>query len=209
MDIQYYGANCVRISSRKANVVVDDNMAELGQKTVAKAGDLVLVTNPMIGVPSVDAKIVIDMPGEYEVSNISIQGVVARSHMDPEGKHTGTMFKIIVDDIKVAVVGHVYPELSDVQLEALGAIDILVIPVGDSGYTLDSIGALKLIKKIEPKIVIPTHYADKALKYEVPQQSLEEALKGLSMEPVETVPKLKVKPADFAENTQLIILERQ
>ena len=209
MEIQYFGGNCVRITTKKSVLVVDDNLTSLGQKSIIKPGDIVLVTSPLIKSPTTGAKIVIDMPGEYEVANVSILGVAARAHMDEVGKNTATVFKITADDIRVAVVGHVYPELDDLQLEELGAVDALVIPVGGNGYTLDSIGALKLIKQIEPKVIIPTHYADKALNYEVPAQSLEEALKGLSMEPKETTPKLKLKLADFDEGTQLYILERQ
>jgi L-ascorbate metabolism protein UlaG (beta-lactamase superfamily) len=82
-------------------------------------------------------------------------------------------------------------------------------PVGGNGYTLDGVGALQVIKKLEPKLVIPTHYADKDLKYEVPQAELSEALKGLAMEPAETVPKIKVKPADLSDTAHLVLLERQ
>ena len=210
MEIQYFGGNCVRLSTRKATVVVDDNLANLGQKSVTKAGDIALVTNSILKVADKDVKIMIDMPGEYEVSHVSVQGIAARAHMDEDDKaKTATIFKIMAEDVKVAVLGHVYPELNDDQLEALGSVDVLLVPVGGNGYTLDSVGALKLIKKIEPKIVIPTHYADKALKYEVPQQELSEALKGLSMELKETVPKLKLKPGELVETTQLIVLERQ
>ncbi|HLZ14505.1 MAG TPA: hypothetical protein VKQ34_00760, partial [Candidatus Saccharimonadales bacterium] len=77
-----------------------------------------------------------------------------------------------------------------------------------NGYTLDAVGALKLIKKVEPKLVIPTHYADDALAYPVPQQSLEDALKALAMQPKETVAKLRVKTAELGETTQLVVLER-
>jgi L-ascorbate metabolism protein UlaG (beta-lactamase superfamily) len=209
VEIQYYGANCVRLSTKKANITVDDNLASLGQKSVAKTDDIVLKTMPMDLPAKVEPKIVIDIPGEYEVSTISVHGIPARAHMDEEGQKSATMFKIMSDEVKVAVVGHVYPELSDEQLEALGAVDILIIPVGGNGYTLDSVGALKLIKKIEPKLVIPTHYADKALKYEVPQQPLEEALRGLAMEPKETAAKIKIKAGELGETTQLIVLERQ
>ncbi len=208
MEILYYGGNCIRLNAKKASVVIDDNLKQLGQKSVARTGDIVLVTHEMIGLPGIEAKIVIDTPGEYEVSSVSVQGVSARAHMDEASKETATIFKVIADDVRLAITGHIYPELTDADLEALGSVDVLIIPVGGNGYTLDSIGALKLIKKIEPKVVIPTHYADKALKYEVPQQTLEEALKGLAMEPKETVAKLKVKPGEFSENTQLIVLER-
>jgi L-ascorbate metabolism protein UlaG (beta-lactamase superfamily) len=88
-------------------------------------------------------------------------------------------------------------------------VDVVVVPVGGSGYTLDGVGALKVLKQIEPKVVIPTHYADKALKYEVPQASLEDAIKGLGMEVSERVGKYKIKPTELSDTMKLIILERQ
>lgn len=209
MEIQFYGANCIRLTTKKASIVVDDNLSELGLKSVVKPSDIVLYTSDQKGRSGLPNSVVIDSPGEYEVSDTSMQGVAARAHMDEEKQKSATMFKVIGDDIRVVVTGHVYPELSDEQLEALGTVDVLIIPVGGNGYTLDGIGALKLIKKIEPKIIIPTHFADGNVKYPVPQQPLEEALKGLAMEPKETVPKLKVKPGEMGDTAQLIILERQ
>lgn len=208
MELQYYGANCMRLTTKKASIVLDDNLAELGLKSVTKAGDIVLSTTGH-GLPVVDVKLVLDQPGEFEVSDISIQGIAARAHIDEVGRRAATMFKIVGEDIRVAVLGHIYPDLTNDQLETLGTIDVLLIPVGGNGYTLDPVGALKLIKAIEPKIVVPTHYDDPEIKYPVPQQTLEDAIKGLSMEVRETVGKLKVKAGEMAETTQLIVLERQ
>lgn len=209
MEIEYYGANCFRVTTKKASLTFDDNLAELGLKSVTKPGDIALFSGPH-GEPTAETKLVIDQPGEYEVSGVSIQGVAARAHIDEVSQLSVVMFKLLAEDIRLASVGHIYPELSDEQLEALGVIDVLLIPVGGSGYTLDGEGALKVIKKIEPKIVIPTHFADSKLKYPMPQQPLEEVIKSLAMEPRERVPKLKLKVADLGtEGTQLIILERQ
>ncbi|HSW71297.1 MAG TPA: MBL fold metallo-hydrolase [Gammaproteobacteria bacterium] len=208
MELQFYGANCVRLTTKKAKVVIDDNLGDLGLKPVIKA-DEIAVYSGAHGPVSVDTQLIIDQPGEYEVSDVSVKGIAARGHMDEADKQTATIYRIDAEDTRVGILGHIYPELSDAQLEALGTIDVLIVPVGGSGYTLDPVGALHLIKEIEPKIVIPTHYDEKGLKYPVPQLSLEEALKGLAMEPKETVPKLKIKPADFGESTELIVLERQ
>lgn len=207
MELQYFGANCVRITSKKANIVIDDNLSSLGLKSITKPEDITLTTNTGAEVPT--GRMNIDMPGEYEVSDVSVQGVAARAHMDEDGKKTATMFKLVIGDIRIAVVGHIHPDLTDTQLEALGTIDVLVIPVGDSGYTLDAIGALKVIKEIEPKVIVPTHYADKAIKYPVSQVELSEVLKVLSMEPKEPIDKLKIKTGELPDITQLVILERQ
>lgn len=208
MEIQYFGANCVRITTKKAAITVDDNLTDLGQKPVTKKGDIAAFTAAHSH-PNAETKMVIDQPGEYEVSDTSLQGIPARAHIDEKDQKNATMLKIVDDDVRVAITGHIYPELSDAQLEILGTIDVLIIPVGGNGYTLDSVGALKIIKAIEPKIVIPTHYEEKGLNFPVPQQPLEEAVKGLSMEPRETVAKLKLKQADLAETMQLVILEKQ
>ena len=207
MDIQFYGANCVVLNAKHARVVVDDNLVSLGGKTVAKEGDIALFTGAHAD-PKQQAKIVIAQPGEFEVSGVSIYGIPARAHIDEEGQKNATMYKLLFEDMSVLITGHVYPELSDAQLEAIGMIDVLFVPIGGNGYTLDGIGALKLIKKIEPKLIIPTHYDDGGLTYPVPQQALTAGLAGLAMEPKETLSKLKLKPGDLTDATQLIVLER-
>lgn len=207
MDLQFHGANCISISTANTRLVIDDNLADLGGKTVTKAGDMALFTG--IHPEAVkDTKLTIDMPGEYEAGDFSIYGVAARAHIDEDKQQNATIYKIIAKDIRLVVLGHIYPSLSDSQLERIGPIDVLVTPVGGNGYTLDPTGALKLIKQLEPKVVIPTHYADSKLSFPVPQQELSQALHDLAMEPAETVSKLKLKHGAFAEGMQLTVLER-
>jgi L-ascorbate metabolism protein UlaG (beta-lactamase superfamily) len=152
---------------------------------------------------------VVDSPGEYEVAQLSITGIPARAHLDEDEKSLGaTMYKLVLGDTSYVVTGHIYPSLTDDELEALGIVDVLFVPVGGNGYTLDPIGALKLIKAIEPKLVIPTHYADKGLKFEVPQQELEVAIKELGMEVKDRLSRLKLKPGELTDVTQLVVLEK-
>lgn len=207
MEFQYYGANCIKISVKNAVFVIDDTLKQLGLKSITKPENVAMFTVEPKAQP--DARLVLTDPGEYEVSEVSIFGIAARSHIDEAGKKSATIYKMMFDDTRVCVLGHVYPDLTEDQLEEIGVVDILVIPVGGNGYTLDGVGALSLIKKIEPKIVIPTHYDDNAIKYEVPQASLEDVLKNMAMEPKEPVAKFKPKPADYGEAMQLVILERQ
>ncbi len=207
MELTYYGGNCLRLTTKKASIVIDDNLPALGLKSVTKPSDICL--RSFAAVPEHQASFSANMPGEYEVSDVAIHGVGARAHMDEEGKMSATIFTVESADLKVVFLGHIYPELSDEQLEAIGMVDILVVPVGNSGYTMDGIGALKLIKAIEPTVVIPTHFADKAVKYEVPQIELAEALKNMAMEPTETIDKYKAKPGEATDVTQLVVLERQ
>jgi L-ascorbate metabolism protein UlaG (beta-lactamase superfamily) len=207
VELVYFGANCLRIITKKAQIVVDDNLQQLGLKSITKPSDISLKT--FNDIPDHEARIKVDMPGEYETSGVVIHGVAARAHMDEEGQHSATVYTIEADNTRVAVLGHIYPELSEDQLEQIGMVDIVIAPVGGSGYTMDGVGALKIIKEIEPKVVIPTHYADKAVKYEVPQAELTNALKGLGMETAETLDKYKYKPTELTDSTRLIVLNRQ
>lgn len=82
MDVQFYGANCVSITHKGTRIVIDDNLAELGAKSVTKADDVSLCTMKPKDQPT--GRLVFDGPGEYEVADISITGIGARAHMDAE-----------------------------------------------------------------------------------------------------------------------------
>lgn len=208
MEIKYYGGNCIKLSSKKTSIVIDD-VAHLGAKSVVSDKDIFVVTDPRYSSKNSKAYFVVDGPGEFEVSDISITGIATRAHIDEENTANATMYRIIMDGTRVGIVGHVHPDLTDDELEELGTIDVLCIPIGGNGYTLDGIGAQKIIKKIEPKVIIPTHYDDNGLAYEVPQQDLETALKSLAIEPAETLEVLKIKNTDTWEGNKLIILEKK
>lgn len=205
MDLQFYGANCLSFTHKGIRIVLDDNLAELGGKSITKADDVCLFTAPH---DMSAGRIKFDGPGEYEVGDISVVGIPARAHIDEVKQQTATMFKLVVGELTVLVTGHIYPELSESQLEKIGMVDVLIMPVGGNGYTLDPTGGLKLIKMIEPKMVIPTHYADKMLSLPVPQQDLAHALSELGMEPKETISKLKLKANELSDVTQLVVLEK-
>ena len=206
MELQYHGANCISILTKKVRVVIDDNLSQVGLKSIIKPEDVTIYTNTQDNYQ--DSRLVISDPGEYEVSEVSVFGIPARSHMDEKGQESATIFKIQYEDIRVGVVGHIHPDISEEYIEELGAVDILVVPVGGNGYTLDGIGALSVIKKFDPKVVIPTHYADSKITYPVSQQDLAEALKGLSMEPKDTLSKFKPKSSDLIDGLSLVVLER-
>lgn len=207
MDIQFYGANAFVLSNKHTRIVIDDNLADLGAKSITKAGDIAIFTGAH-GAPAVETKLILDQPGEYEVSDVSVYGIQLRSHMDEDKQKNAVAYKLIFDDIRLLVAGHIHPDLSDRQLEAIGTVDVLVVPVGGNGYTLDPVGAAKLIKNIEPKLVIPAHFDDGSLAFPVPQQPLAAALTTLGIEPNQTTEKLRLKASDLAEATELIVLER-
>lgn len=205
----YFGGNCISFNIKNNRFIVDDNLDSIGLKSIIKPTDFALYTSELIEPSSVKAKLVIDCPGEYEVADVSIIGIPARSHIDEDGIKKSTIYKIRTNDLSIVILGHIYPKLNEEELERIGLTDVLFVPVGGNGYTIDPVGALSLIKAIEPKLIIPTHFNDPNIEYPVPQKGLEEALKEMSMEPKETSSKLKIKASDLADSTQLVVLQRQ
>lgn len=203
MDVSFHGANCVSFSYKTSRIVVDYNTDILGKKSVLKPTDVALYTS--VGATDSTARLVFNSPGEYEIGDISIVGIETKAFMGDNEK--ATMYKLSTSDIDMLVTGNISENLSAEQLETIGNVDVLIIPVGNNGYTLDPAGVLKLIKDIEPKVVIPTHYSGPGLNYPVKQIELSEAIKEMAMEPAQTLSKLKVKRNDLSEVTQLIVLE--
>jgi L-ascorbate metabolism protein UlaG (beta-lactamase superfamily) len=194
MDIEYKGANCVTISTKKTTVIIDPRLSHVGLKDLVPKDAVVLATQAdLMSTGGGEDAVVVDRPGEYEVRDISIVGVAGERMIDHDKSQQATLYRLVVGDVRFAVIGHAAVPLSDEQLEALGVIDVAIVPVGGNGYTLDAHQAVGVVRQIDPKVVIPTHYADKALSYEVPQMELTPFLKELGAPQAEKTAKWKLK----------------
>ena len=45
MELQYHGANCISILTKKVRVVIDDNLSQVGLKSIIKPEDVTIYTN--------------------------------------------------------------------------------------------------------------------------------------------------------------------
>jgi L-ascorbate metabolism protein UlaG (beta-lactamase superfamily) len=190
-DIEYRGGNTVVIATKKSKLISDPKQSVVGLKDIEPKDMIALATEARFAVESDQATLLVEGPGEYEVGDFSIRGVAAQRHLDSEGFQS-TMYRIEVGDARIALLGNIDAKLTEDQLEGLGVVDIVIVPVGGGGYTLDATSAAHLVRQIDAKVVIPVHYADSTLKYEVPQDDFDTFQKELGGE-LETVDKLKVK----------------
>jgi len=204
-EIEYKGANSIVISTKKGSIVTDPKLSVVGLKDITLKDDIELATEERFALNSENARLRIEGPGEFGVADFDIRGIAAQRHLDSDKDPlVSTIYRVEVGESRIAILGNIYENLSEAQLEELGLIDILVIPVGGNGYTLDATGAASLVGKIDPKVVIPVHYADDALKYEVPQDALEVFTKELGA-PVEETAKFKVKSASAIPQTLTVV----
>lgn len=194
-DIEYKGGNTVVIATKKSTAVFDPKLSLVGLKDVVVKDAVEIATESRFAINSPAAKLHIEGPGEYEVGDFSIRATAAIRHIDAsDAKPLSTMYRVEIGDVRLAVLGNIESKLTEDQLESLGVIDLLILPVGGGGYTLDATSAASIVRQIGPKAVIPVHYADSALQYEVSQDTLEVFTKELAA-PVETASKYKVKSA--------------
>lgn len=206
MDIEYKGANCIVISTKKVTITIDPKLSLVGLKDVTPKDAIVAVTQPEFAVPS--DGVVMDRPGEYEVRDVTFIGIAAKRLLDHDDSYKATMYRMVFGGISFAVIGHVASPLTEEQLETLGVVDVAIVPVGGSGYTLDAHQATEVVRQLDPKVVIPTHYADAAINYEVPQMELEPFIKELSAIDHQVMPTWKIKNGILPDVLTVIELTR-
>ena len=206
MELSYKGGNCVQIDVKKVTVVIDGRLSAIGLKDISPHDAVQIGTQPEF-VPTSHDGVVVDGPGEYEVKGISIGGIVARRMIDADNMRRATIYYLSIDGVKIAVVGHITFDLSDDQLESIGVVDIAIVPVGGGGYTLDGHQATNIIKQLGPKVVIPTHYADSGVNYEVAQDELAPFIAELGA-PTEKVDRYKIKNSVLPEALTVVEITR-
>ena len=208
-DIEYKGGNTVVIATKKNTLVIDPKMSiHKGEKDFVVKNDTELATEDRFLTQSDDFALSLSYPGSYEVGDFSINGFAEKRHIDSNDEQKSVIYSIDVLGAKIGLLGNIGPELSDDQLENLGILDILILPVGGNGYTLDATSAVKIARNSDAKVIIPVHYAEDGINYEVPQNSLDIFIKELGAD-VEKTSKYKVKNiSNFPEKMTIVHIER-
>lgn len=204
-DIEYKGANAVTISTKNSSIVVDPKLSLVGLKDLSVKGAIELATESRFKLEGGE-RIAFEYPGDYEAGDFSIKGIAARRHIDDATQGmNATIYRIEVNDVRIALLGNIDPKLSDDQLEEIGVIDILILPIGGNGYTLDATSAAEIVRQNDPKVIIPVHYSDNTIKYEVPQDDFEVFAKELGMTVEEVTGKYKVKSSAAIPETPVVL----
>ncbi|MGB9857259.1 MAG: MBL fold metallo-hydrolase [Dictyoglomaceae bacterium] len=104
---------------------------------------------------------------EKEELGIKIKSI-SSYHDESLGSKRGEnyIFVFSIDGLIIAHLGDLGHILTKENMEKLGEIDILCIPVGGV-YTVDAKQAVEIIEKVNPKIVIPMHYKTSHLKFDL------------------------------------------
>jgi L-ascorbate metabolism protein UlaG (beta-lactamase superfamily) len=213
MTINWYGEGCFKIVENGITITTDPVESFTGLSAPRFKTDVIVRTmmNPL---SPEDAKpvatedpaaenegvVIIAGPGEYEVKGIQITGWPL---MTSSGKDTlRSIFRIKTDDLTIGLLGHLAEFNEPEILEELGEVDILIIPGGGEPFIKQE-AAAKLVRQIDPRVVIPSFFKVPGLKRK--SEDAADFLKelGLKAEPVE---KLSTKRKELGEKMQAVVL---
>ena len=212
--ITWAGQSCFQISvsnskDHQAEIVIDPFDEKIGLKLPNLSSDILLITHDHYDHSNVKGvkgdPFIINSPGEYEVKGIFIQGIPS-FHDDKEGEGN-TIYTIEAEGMRICHLGDLgQKQLTDDQLDKIGTVDVLMIPVGGT-YTISSAEAPKIIGQIDPKIIIPMHFGLPKLKVEL--DDVGKFLKAMGKNSSEEIDKLTVKVATLPKEgqTEIVVLK--
>ena len=210
MDITWLGHSCFRLRSDEMVVVTDPFPLSLGLRPDSRPATVVTVSNShpnhnnwqeVAGAPRV-----FDTPGEFELSGVSVRGVMTPLPPDMSPEHRSVAFSIEMDRVNICHLGDIAVPLTPHLVDELSPIDVLLIPTGGS-CTLDLDQALQAMQDLDPKIVIPMHHSIEGVN--VPIQGVDVFLRRMGLDDVQTQSRLVVTAANLPADRRVVVLAPQ
>lgn len=216
MNIFWHGQSCFQINlsqgkNNHVNIVIDPFSEKMGLRLPKLQADILLITHEHYDHNNVKAvsgnPFIVSGPGEYEIKNVFIEGI-SSWHDNSQGKERGenTIYTIEAEELKLCHLGDLgQKELTEEQIEKIGEIDVLMIPIGGV-YTISAKEALKVMSQLEPKIIIPMHY--QIPKLNIKLDSLDKFLKIVGIKSIIPQSKFSIKKKDISpEEAKIIVLK--
>ncbi len=207
MEITWLGHGCFRIRAKEATVVTDPCDKNSGYSLGRPTADLITVSHEDPSHSAVSAVAgdprVLSGPGEYEISGASVVGVTTwRGKDKTDGRNIA--FVIELEDLRIGHLGGIGHVPTSDQVEEMGNIDILLVPVGGGG-AIDAPPAAETVSLLEPKLVIPMHFSTDVDKHNL--DPVDRFLKEMGVKAEERHTKIAVTRSSLPEATQVLVLD--
>ncbi len=213
MKIQWLGHSCFRLEeSTDSAVVTDPYRSYVGLDLPKVEADVVTIShnhddhNFVEGVSG--NPVVLSETGSFEVKGIHILGIHSyHDEVDGEKRGENLIFKFRIDGVDVCHMGDVGQECTPELVEAIGPVDVLLIPVGGN-YTIDSEQAKEYVDRLMPDIVIPMHYKTRGLELDI--DKVDGFLREFDDEYIDYVESdtIEISRSQFdGDDTRVIVLE--
>lgn len=215
MEITWYGLGCFRIIERGYPAVITDPYDEeaTGYALPRARAEIVTLSQPAddpreLAWPRFRGPTrTVASPGEYEIGGLFITAIPSyRDRQKGAERGQNIIYTYDLGAFTVCHLGELGHVPSQSRIEGLGAVHILLIPVGIPDGLSPSM-ASEVVSLIEPNIVIPMNYQTPDLLVE--RQSVSRFLKEMGITNSETQASLKLAAGAIPEETQIILLEPQ
>ena len=209
MDISWLGHSCFRLKGSRATIITDPYSAGLGYSLGKPTARIVTVSHEHPGHCYVEGvggqPRVVSRPGEYEISDVLIIGI-ATFHDGEGGRKRGKniVYLMEIDEISVCHLGDLGHVLNNEQIEDIGNVDVLLLPVGGVS-TINAPMAAEVVRQLEPKAVIPMHYKTPALNREL--EPVDRFLKEIGAKQVSSQPRLSITKSNLPPSSQVFLLD--
>ena len=209
MEIAWYGHSCFRLTERGSASVVTDpfDYKVVGYQALKLRADIVTVSHAAAGHNFTKAvkgfSHLIDGPGEYEIGGVFITGVRTNGKKNDKGQPRNTLYVFDYAGITVAHLGDLRAVPSRAQVDALGTVNVAIVPVG-AGGGLSAAKAAEVVSVLEPNLVVPMHYATAHSKLKLDR--LEKFIKEMGLGTIEAEDSLKVTKTGLPEETRVVVL---
>lgn len=150
---------------------------------------------------------VVSRPGTKTIKGVTVKGF--ETYHDSEyGAQRGDniVYVIDVDRIRICHLGDLGHELGPIDLEKIGSVDILLIPVGGK-YTIGPREATRVIARMKPKIVVPMHYQTD--KTNMPIASVDEFITGKDNVTILDGTGFETMKEKLPDTTQIVVLQHE
>ncbi|MFN2213556.1 MAG: MBL fold metallo-hydrolase [Anaerolineales bacterium] len=211
MEITWYGLSCFRLTERgMASVVTDPYDHEVsGFEPLKLRGEIVTVSHDAPGHNFVSAvkgrNRVITGPGEFEIGGVFITGVQTNLKSKVSQKELrNTLYVMDYDGITVAHLGDIQKVPSQTEVENLGGVNVVLVPVGGGG-SLNAAKAAEIVSLLEPGIVIPMYYQLPESKIKL--SPLSRFLQEMGVGKIEPIPSLKITRTSVPSEARVVVLE--
>ena len=214
MRIKYYGHAAFLITSEEGKRIITDPykpgaFGAMSYGEISDEADVVLVShdhddhNYSEGVPG-NPKVV-RAPGKQSAQGIEFNGIPT-FHDSSSGKERGKniIFTFTLDEITLCHLGDLGHVLSKTEVEAIGAVDLLMLPVGGF-YTIDAKEASEVADQLNPSIIIPMHF--KTGKCEFPITPVEEFTTGKANVKVTGSSEISLDKGGLPKETEIAVLQ--
>ena len=208
MDINWLGHSCFRIKGSQTTIITDPYPPNLGYSLGKPTARIVTVSHQHPGHSNVQdiggQPRVVAGPGEYEIDGVLIIGV-ATFHDRERGQKWGknTVYVMEVDEISICHLGDLGHTLTAEQVEEIGNVDMLLLPVGGVS-TINAAMAAEVVRQLEPKAIVPMHYKTPNLAWEL--ESVEKFLKEIGVIQLKPQPKLTLSKSSLPASSQVFLL---